>query len=438
MPLDVVSDDDVDLFEEDPPEADHEGEAPIAADVILPIADAPAEEDIEFIHLDQPLEEPVAPVDPLFDGPADFDMEFVDPEPAVAPEPVAAPDPALEHDPVHDDAPVVAPFVDNIPITDHHVVAPPLVDDHVADAPIDAPLLIEDPVIAPFPDPVPVMFDRAPFATHIDPRYADTRNGWIDDDDDYPPFVLPVTPPAAPVLAPALAPISAPTDIPLIPPYITDTHRTDLPVTFLQDIPPPLPGEGSSRQPPIPVPPMLSSPFPFTSQFPTVAPSTAPSFTPSSEPFLWTTPPIMPLSDPYHPYYVGYSTEDILTSLMIQQEALTRRIQGLERAQRPPCRCQTPLSASHPPRPHSPDSDVRFLISEQQIAYLLRKMPPRHDPRMPTNEAELQGIIAAAIAQYAASHAETSGNISQNHGNNNPPNGNVKLFEIYYDTFGYL
>ncbi|KAJ0752548.1 putative retrotransposon gag domain-containing protein [Helianthus annuus] len=42
---------------------------------------------------------------------------------------------------------------------------------------------------------------------------------------------------------------------------------------------------------------------------------------------------------------------------------------------------------------------------------------------MPTNEAELQGIIAAAIAQYAASHAETSGNISQNHGNNNPPNG---------------
>ncbi|KAJ0523385.1 hypothetical protein HanIR_Chr10g0493271 [Helianthus annuus] len=44
MPLDVVSDDDVDLFEEDPPEADHEGGAPIVADVILPIADAPAEE----------------------------------------------------------------------------------------------------------------------------------------------------------------------------------------------------------------------------------------------------------------------------------------------------------------------------------------------------------------------------------------------------------
>ncbi|XP_022024129.1 WAS/WASL-interacting protein family member 3-like [Helianthus annuus] len=267
MPLDVVSDDDVDLFEEVPPEADHEGEAPIAADVILPIADAPAEE---------------------------------------------------------------APFV-----ADHPVVAPPLVDDHVADAPVDAPLLMEDPVVAPLPDPLPVLFDRAPFATHIDPRYADTHNGWIDDDDDdYPPFVFPVTPPVAPVSAP----ISAPTDVPLLPPHISDAHRTDLPVTFLQDILPPRPGEGSSRQPPIPVPPMLSSPFPFVPQFPTVAPSTAPFFTPSSEPFLWTTPPIMPLSDPYHPYHVGYPTEDILTSLMIDQEALTRRIQELERAQRPPCR----------------------------------------------------------------------------------------------------
>ncbi|KAJ0589677.1 hypothetical protein HanIR_Chr04g0188941 [Helianthus annuus] len=358
---------------EDPPEA--EGGAPIAADVILPIADAPVEEapvhspvpdsfesvasaslhtqgvqhhsqdadpgmassaapapahsfkfdhevdddfdpvfppgfdpdqDIEFIHLDQPLEEPVALIDPLFDDPADFDMDFVDPEPLVAP------DPALEHDPVHDDAPAVAPFVDDMPVSDHPVVAPPLVDDHATDAPVNAPLLIEDPVVAPFPDPMPVMFDHAPFATHIDPRYADTHNGWIDDDNDYPPFVLPITPPAAPVLAPVLAPISAPIDIPLFPPHIIDAHRTDLPVTFLQDIPPPRPGEGSSRQPPIPVPPMLSSPFPFVSQFSTIAPPTAPSFTPSSEPFLWTAPPIMPLSDSYHPYHVGYSTEDIL------------------------------------------------------------------------------------------------------------------------------
>ncbi|XP_022041965.1 early nodulin-75-like [Helianthus annuus] len=219
MPLDVVSDDDIDLFEADPPEADHEGVAPIVADVILPIAEAPIEElpvgspvpdsfesvasaslhdlgvqhhshdadpdmalsaapapahefefdhevdddmdlvfppdfdpdqEIEFIHLDQPLEAPVDPIDPLFDIPADFDMDLVDPEPVVAPEPVATPDPALEHDPVHDDAPAFVPPIANPP-----VVAPPLVDDPVVDAPI--------------PDPVPVLYDRAPFAAHIDP-----------------------------------------------------------------------------------------------------------------------------------------------------------------------------------------------------------------------------------------------------------------------------
>ncbi|XP_021995667.1 proline-rich extensin-like protein EPR1 [Helianthus annuus] len=373
MPLDVVSDDDIDLFEEDPPEADYEGGAPIVADGILPIAEAPVEElpvdspvpdsfesvasaslhdlgvqhhspdadpdmalsaapapahefefdhevdgdfdtvfppdfdpdqGIEFIHLDQPLEAPVAPIDPLFDVPVDFDMDLVDPEPVVAPKPVVALDPTPEHDPAHDDAPAIAPLVDDIPIADLPIVAPPLVDDPVIDAPL--------------PGLVPVLFDRAPFADHIDPRYADTRNEWIDDDDDYPPYVLPVTPPVAPV--------SAPTDIPLFSPHTTDAHRTDLLITFLQDIPPPRPGEGSSRQPPVSTPPVLSSPFPFTSQFPHVAPPTAPSFMPPSEPFLWTTPPIMPLSDPYHPYHVGYSTEDILTSLMIQQDALTRRI----------------------------------------------------------------------------------------------------------------
>ncbi|XP_022024210.1 uncharacterized protein LOC110924516 [Helianthus annuus] len=285
------------------------------------------DQDIEFIHLDQPLEEPVAPIDPLFDDPADFDMDFVDAKLAVAPEPIIAPDPALEHDP--------------------------------------------DPVVAPFPAPMPVLFDRAPFATHVDPRYADTRNGWIDNDDDYPPFVRPVTPPVAPVSAP----ISAPTDIPLFPPHFTDAHRTYLHVMFLQDIPPPRPGGGSSRQPPVPVPPMMSSPFPFASQFPTVVPLTAPSFTPSSEPFLWTMPPIMPLSDPYHPYHVGYSTEDILTSLMIQQEALTRRIHELERAQRPPGHCQTPFAASHPPRLLSPESDVHRLekLKKKRAAKELKK-----------------------------------------------------------------
>ncbi|KAJ0599311.1 hypothetical protein HanIR_Chr03g0103441 [Helianthus annuus] len=80
----------------------------------------------------------------------------------------------------------------------------------------------------------------------------------------------------------------------------------------------------------------------------------------------------MPLSDPYHPFHVGYTTEDILASLQLQQDALSCRIQELERAPRLPCHCQTPFAAPHTPRPLSPDSDVRFLTSEQQIAYLLR------------------------------------------------------------------
>ncbi|XP_021984960.1 vegetative cell wall protein gp1-like [Helianthus annuus] len=419
VPLDVVSDDDIDLFEEGPPEDDYEGGAPIDADVILPIAEAPVEElplgspvpdslesvasaslhdqgvqhhspdadpdmamsatpgpshefefdheidddfdpafspdfdpdqDIEFIHMDQPLEAPVAPIDPLFDVPADFDMDLVDPKPVMSPEPVVAPDPAPEHDPVHDDAPAIAPLVDDIPIADLPVVAPPVVDDPFIDAPL--------------PDPVPALVDRAPFASHIDPRYADTRNGWIEDDDAYPPSVLPVTPPVAPV--------SAPTDIPLFPLHTTDAYRTNLPITFLQDIPPPRPGEGSSRQPPVSVPPVLSSSFPFPSQFPHVVPPAAPSFIPSSEPFLWTTPPVMPLSDPYLPFHVGYTTEDILASLQLQQDALSRRIQELERAPRPPCHGQTPYAAPHTPRPLYPDSDVRFLTSEQQITYVMR------------------------------------------------------------------
>ncbi|XP_021991251.1 vegetative cell wall protein gp1-like [Helianthus annuus] len=342
VPLNVVSDDDIDLFEEGPPEGDYEGGAPIDVDAILPIAEAPVEEapldspipdslesvasaslhdqgvqhhspdadpdvtmsaapgpshkfefdheidgdfdpvfppdfdpdhEIEIIHMDQPLEALVAPIDPLFDIPSNFDMDLANPEPVMAPKPVVTPDPAPKPDPVLDDAPALAP-----PIADLPTVAPPVVDDPIA----DAPLL----------DPVPVLVDRAPFAAHIDPRYADTRNGWIEDDDNYPPFVLPVTPPVAPV--------SAPSEIPLLPPHTSDAHRTDLPITFLQDIPPPRPGEGSSRQPPVFVPPVPSS-VPFMSQFP----HTAPSFVPSGEPFLWTTPHVMPLSDPYHPFHVG-------------------------------------------------------------------------------------------------------------------------------------
>uniref|UniRef100_A0A251UD90 Uncharacterized protein n=3 Tax=Helianthus annuus TaxID=4232 RepID=A0A251UD90_HELAN len=103
--------------------------------------------------------------------------------------------------------------------------------------PIQADIPAEPDVVAPFPDPVPLEPDHALFAAHVDPQYADTRNGWIEADDDVPPFVVPV--------APALSPF----DAPLFPTHTADAHRTDLPITFLQEIPPPRPGEGPSHQP---------------------------------------------------------------------------------------------------------------------------------------------------------------------------------------------
>ncbi|XP_022014310.1 proline-rich protein 36-like [Helianthus annuus] len=377
MPLDVVVDDNVDLFDEEPLEDDVEGETLIAADDLLLLADAPAEEspahspipdsfesvasapshaqgaqhyshdsdpdrassaapapapsfaidhdidedsdlvfppgfdpdqDIEFIHLDQPMEDLVDPVDPAFADPADFEMEFDDPEPAV-----------------------IAPHIVDIPA--------------------------EPDVVAPFPDPVPLEPDHALFATHVDPQYAHTRNGWTEDDDDFPPFVVPVTPVSAPA--------SAPFDAPLFHTYTADAHRTDLPITFLQEIPPPRPGEGSSRQP-FGHAPFLSGGDQFVPRVshhtavPPVAPFTVPPLTPASEPFLWISPPIMPPSDPYHPFHMGYSVEDILMLFMIQHEALTRRVQELERAQRPSSQCPPHPAISHPPRPLSPDSAARF------------------------------------------------------------------------------
>ncbi|XP_035834071.1 proline-rich protein 36-like [Helianthus annuus] len=208
------------------------------------------------------LVDPVDPVDPAFADDADFDMEFVDPEPAMALEPVAAPDPVVEHDPVHAGAPVIDPVIADPPIDDHPVDAPLLEGDHVVAAdPVDAPFIADapvDPVIAPLPDPVPLEPEHALFATHIDPRYAHTQNGWIDADDELPPF----TPPARP-------------------------------------------GEGSSAHPfrhvsvSIPVIP------PFSAAIPPVSPFSVPPFDPASEPFLWSSPPVMPPTDPYHPFHMG-------------------------------------------------------------------------------------------------------------------------------------
>ncbi|XP_021995799.1 vegetative cell wall protein gp1-like [Helianthus annuus] len=358
LPHDEVADDDIDLFLEGPPKGDQDGVALMDADVpfaddpvvdpVVPLAEIPADVPIAdpFVPVEAPIEE--APFDPfgphsfesvasasphaqgvqLYSSDSDSDMAMSaapliflddDPEPEVEflpdePAPVGT-KPVIAYDPI--EAPVVAHLPDLLPEPGHvdmPDIAPPVIVAPVELPPIpDAPV-IDAPIIAPVvPVSAPVHADHAPFASHIDPRYADTHNGWIEDDDDYPPFVLPITPPVAPV--------SAPTEIPLFHPHTSNVHCTDLPITFLQDIPPPRPGEGSSRQPPVFVPPVPSSLL-FMSQFP----HTAPSFIPSGEPFLWASPNVMPLSDPYHPYHVGYSTEDILISLQLQQDALSRRI----------------------------------------------------------------------------------------------------------------
>ncbi|XP_022003470.1 calphotin-like [Helianthus annuus] len=281
LPLDDMSDDDIDLLIEGPPKDAQDGGDPVDDDVAIPFAEIPVDDDvviplveipvadiivvplveipaveissdhsgpdsfdsvssvtlqargvqhyptdtdsdiaisatpifphdfdpdheIEFVPDEQPFEAPVIPDDQLFDIPADFEYAPANPEPEIAPEAIPAHNPLPVHDPLPVDVPVVAP---------------------------------------PFPDPLPAPTDHAPFATHVDPRYAHTHNGWIEDDDDYPPFVRPVTPPSAPV--------HAPIDIAQFYPHESDMHRTDLPVTFLQDIHPPVPGKDHRASRPV-------------------------------------------------------------------------------------------------------------------------------------------------------------------------------------------
>ncbi|KAJ0442507.1 hypothetical protein HanIR_Chr16g0810121 [Helianthus annuus] len=388
LPLDAMSDDYIDLFIEGPPEGPQDDGVPVADVIAVPFVEVPVveisydhsgsdsfesvssttlhalglqryptdsdsdtamsaapvplqdfefddkfdpvfphdfdpEHEIEFVPDDQPFEAPVVPDDQLFDVPADLELAPVDPEPMIAPEPIPAHDPLPEHDPVPVDIPVVPP---------------------------------------PLPDPIHVLVDRAPFAAQIDPRYAHTRNGWIEDDDDLPPFVRPVTPPPAPTHVPLnIAPFH---------PHVSDTHRTDLLITFLHDIPPSRPGEGPSSQQPSHIP-SVSAADPFMPQFShTASFATAPS----GEPQIWFSPNTMPVSDPYHPsHYNGYTRDDLLLSLQLQQELLCRRVMELERIPHPPpCPCQSPFAT--PPAPLLPylDFDVRFLTMEQQISYLLR------------------------------------------------------------------
>ncbi|XP_021986577.1 cell surface glycoprotein 1-like [Helianthus annuus] len=311
LPFDALSDDDDDLFIDGPPDAAQGDGVPADDVIVIPLAEIPIVE-ISFDHSGPDFFESVssttlhalglqryptdsdsdtamfaAPIPPQdfefddefgheldfvlddqpFDAPADLEPIPADPESIPAPEPLPVPDPLPNHDPV--------------PV----------------DIPIDAPLV---------PDPIPAPADHVVFADQIDPHYAFTRNGWIEDDGDMPPFVEPVTPPPAP------APTYAPVDVAPFHPHVSDIHRTDLPITFLQEIPPPRLGEGPSSQQPGHVPPM-SAAFPFMPQFTPAAHFTS---APPGEPLIWFPPNTMPVSDPYHPsHFIDYTRDELLLSL---------------------------------------------------------------------------------------------------------------------------
>ncbi|KAJ0735107.1 hypothetical protein HanPI659440_Chr11g0428261 [Helianthus annuus] len=238
LPLNVVSDDDINLFDEGPPEDNHEGGAPIADDVAIPLVEAPVEE----ILSDQSGADSFESVSSctlhavgLHRHPIDSDSDM-----AMS----AAPDHEfdladdVEHEMDHapDEQPFVAPVAAVAPVAlvapiDQPPVAPADLDPAPADP---VPLPDHDPIFAEIPDIAPIlpnpvlMFDHAPFATLIDPRYADTHNGWVDDD-DYPPYVRPVTPSPHPSLHRLMLPlIFSMCQMSIVPTFLSLSSRTFL------------------------------------------------------------------------------------------------------------------------------------------------------------------------------------------------------------------
>ncbi|KAM0026892.1 hypothetical protein Hdeb2414_s0020g00563331 [Helianthus debilis subsp. tardiflorus] len=279
--------------------------------------------DIEFIPMDQPMEDPADPVDPI-DPEFDFEMAFDDPEPALALEQAAALDPMLEHDPVHVGIPVepviADPPVDDLPVDvpllggDHVVAVDPVVPPPVVYIPDDHPIEHIAPVhpfVAPPLDLVPLEPEHALFVDHMDPLDEHAQHGWIPADED----------------------------VPLFPSQIPDARHVDFSFQIPQFVPPARPEEGSSAHPFGHVPMSI----PFMPQMSSVPPSVAPlhvaPFDPTSEPLLWSSSSPMPPTDPYHPSHVGHTIEDVLMSFVFQHESHTQRIQELERAQLPQCQC---------------------------------------------------------------------------------------------------
>ncbi|KAM0069911.1 hypothetical protein Hdeb2414_s0001g00007121 [Helianthus debilis subsp. tardiflorus] len=117
--------------------------------------------------------------------------------------------------------------------------------------------------------------------------------------------------------------------------------------------------------------------MPFMPQMPSVPASISPfpvvPFDPTSEPLLWSSPPVMPPTGLYPPFHMGHTIEDVLMSFVHQHESHTQRLQELERAQLPPCPCHgQSFSPFQPFRSLPPDYAARLLTLEQQIASVIR------------------------------------------------------------------
>ncbi|MFS8001989.1 hypothetical protein Hanom_Chr13g01196851 [Helianthus anomalus] len=147
--------------------------------------------------------------------------------------------------------------------------------------------------------------------------------------------------------------------------YTAQNYRS---LFFRTFIPPPRPGEGPSSQQYGYVP-FVSTADHFMPHFAHATSSSAPT----GEPFMWFPPNDMHIFDPYHPFHIGYSRDDLLLSLQLQQDMLCRKITELERIPRPPsCTCQSPFTTPPAPLQFYPKFGAHFLTMEKQIAYLLR------------------------------------------------------------------
>ncbi|KAL9996679.1 hypothetical protein Hdeb2414_s0007g00229811 [Helianthus debilis subsp. tardiflorus] len=181
----------------------------------------------------------------------------------------------------------------------------------------------------------------------------------VPDPDPFPfglPFVAPLIPEpvSAPLDFPPVDPLfPQPPPVRIVPPHVvTDEHRTDLPIVFLQEIPAPHPEEGTSGQPPS-FDPFAAVDFPPILQFPPAVSSLI------DEPFRWFPPYTMPISDLYHPsHHAGYTRDELLLSLQLQFEILSRRVLELEfdeGARRSPF-------PFHPTSVPPPSSSVSFVL----------------------------------------------------------------------------